>query len=81
MFGSRPIETCHMEQSKQSTNDLEKYLEETFTKNGIKGVSIKIFEKSMTEKYLSRINELKKLEYDKSAMEDEVKRLLFDITY
>ena len=70
-----------MEQSKHSTNDLEKYLEETFTKNGIKGVSIKIFEKSMTEKYLSRINELKKMEYEKSAMEDEVKRLLFDITY
>ena len=39
-----------MEQSKHSTNDLEKYLEETFAKNGIKGVSIKIFEKNMSEK-------------------------------
>ena len=70
-----------MEESKHSTNDLEKYLEETFIKNGIKGISIKIFEKSMSEKYLNRINELKKLEYEKSSMEDEVRELLFNITY
>lgn len=70
-----------MDQSKHSTNDLEKYLEETFVKNGIKGVSIKIFEKSMSEKYLNRINELKKLEYEKSVIEDNVVGLLFDITY
>ena len=70
-----------MEQSKHSTNDLEKYLEETFAKNGIKGVSIKIFEKNMSEKYLNRINELKKLEYEKSVMEQEVVKLLADISY
>lgn len=70
-----------MEQSKHSTNDLERYLEETFIKNGIKGVSIKMFEKNMSEKYFKRINELNKLEYEKSVMEDEVKKLLFDITY
>ena len=70
-----------MGQSKHSTNDLERYLEETFIKNGIKGVSIKMFEKNMSEKYLKRINELNKLEYEKSVMEDEVKKLLFDITY
>lgn len=70
-----------MEQSKHSANELEKYLEETFTKNGIKGVSVKIFEKNMTEKYLNRINELKKLDYEKSVMEQEVIRLLSDISY
>lgn len=70
-----------MEQSKHSANELEKYIEETFMKNGIKGVSVKIFEKSMKEKYLNRINELKKLEYEKSVMEEEVIRLLSDISY
>ena len=61
--------------------ELEKYIEEAFTKNGIKGVSVKIFEKSMKEKYLNRINELKKLEYEKSVIEEEVIRLLSDISY
>jgi len=70
-----------MEQSKNSANDLEKYLEETFTRNSIKGVSVKIFEKSMMEKYLNRITELKKLEYEKSVMEEDVTRLLSDISY
>lgn len=70
-----------MEQSKHSTNDLEKYLEDTFTKNGIKVVSIKIFEKSMSEKYLNRINELKKLKYEKGAVEEDVIKLLSDISY
>lgn len=70
-----------MEQSKHSTNDLEKYLEDTFIKNGIKVVSIKIFEKSMSEKYLNRINELKKLKYEKGAVEEDVIKLLSDISY
>ncbi len=70
-----------MESSKYSGQELEKYLEETFTKNGIKGVSIKIFEKSMSEKYLNRLDELKKLEYSKSVMEEDTIRLLFDISY
>ena len=70
-----------MEVSKHSTNDLETYLEETFAKNGIKGVSIKIFEKKQSEKYLKRLEELAKLENSKSAMEEDVKRLLFDISY
>ena len=35
----------------------------------------------MKEKYLNRINELKKLEYEKSVMEEEVIRLLSDISY
>ena len=50
-------------------------------KNGIKGVSIKIYEKAQTEKYLKRILELTKLEYSKSVMEEDVKKLLFDISY
>ena len=62
-------------------NEFEKYLEETFTKNGIKGVSVKIFEHSLAEKYFNRIEELKRLEYSKSVMEEEVIRLLFDISY
>ena len=70
-----------MESSKHSGQELEKYLEETFTKNGIKGVSIKIFEKSMSEKYLNRLDELKKIEYSKSVMEEDTIRLLFDISY
>lgn len=70
-----------MESTKHSAQDLEKYLEETFTKNGIKGVSIKIFEKSMSDKYLNRLDELKKLEYSKSVMEEDTIRLLFDISY
>ena len=70
-----------MEKSKHSTNEFEKYLEETFTKNGIKGVSVKIFEHSLAEKYFNRIEELKRLEYSKSVMEEEVIRLLFDISY
>ena len=70
-----------MEVSKHSTNDLETYLEETFAKNGIKGVSIKIFEKKQSEKDLKRLEELAKLENSKSAMEEDVKRLLFDISY
>ena len=70
-----------MEQSKHSVNDLEKYLEDTFAKNGIKGVSVKIFEKSMEEKYLNRLDELKKLEFTKSVMLDDVVKLLFDISY
>ena len=60
---------------------LEKYLEETFIKNGIKGVSIKIFEKTMTDKYCNRLEELKKLEYTKSVFKEDVVKLLFDITY
>lgn len=70
-----------MESSKHSSNELEKYLEETFQKNGIKGISVKIYEKSQTEKYLKRLSELTKLEYSKSVMEDDVKKLLFDISY
>lgn len=70
-----------MEQSKHSVNDFEKYLEDTFAKNGIKGVSVKIFEKSMEEKYLNRLDELKKLEFTKSVMLDDVVKLLFDISY
>lgn len=70
-----------MEQSKHSVNDFEKYLEDTFAKNGIKGVSVKIFEKSMEEKYLNRLDELKKLEYTKSVMQEDVVKLLFDISY
>lgn len=70
-----------MEHTKHSANDFEKYLEDTFTKNGIKGVSVKIFEKSMEEKYLNRIGELKKLEPSKSVMQDEAVKLLFDISY
>lgn len=70
-----------MESTKYSAQDLEKYLEETFMKNGIKGVSIKIFEKSMSDKYLNRLDELKKLEYSKSVMEEDTIRLLFDISY
>lgn len=70
-----------MESSKHSSNELEKYLEEVFLKNGIKGVSIKIYEKAQTEKYLKRILELTKLEYSKSVMEEDVKKLLFDISY
>ncbi len=70
-----------MEHTKHSVGDFEKYLEETFSKNGIKGVSVKIFEKSMEEKYLNRIDELKKLESSKSVMQDDVVKLLFDISY
>lgn len=70
-----------MGNTKHSTQELEKYLEETFLKNGIKGVSIKIFESNMTEKYINRLCELKKLEYSKSAMEEDVIKLLFDISY
>lgn len=70
-----------MEQSKHSVNDFEKYLEDTFAKNGIKGISVKIFEKSMEEKYLNRIEELKKLENTKSVMLESVVKLLFDISY
>lgn len=70
-----------MESSKHSAQELEKYLEDTFLKNGIKGVSIKIFEKSMSDKYLNRLDELKKLEYSKSVMEEDVIKLLFDISY
>lgn len=70
-----------MEKSKHGANELENYLEETFQKNGIKGVSIKIYEKAQTEKYLKRISELTKLEYSKSIIEDDVKKLLFDISY
>lgn len=70
-----------MENSKHSSNELETYLEDTFKKNGIKGVSIKIYEKSMTEKYLKRLEELKKLEYSKCTMKTEVVGLLFDISY
>lgn len=70
-----------METSKHSAKDLEKYLEETFIKNGIKGVSIKIFEKTMTDKYCNRLEELKKLEYTKSVFKEDVVKLLFDITY
>ena len=61
-----------MEQSKHSVNDFEKYLEDTLAKNGIKGVSVKIFEKSMEEKYLNRLDELKKLEYTKSVRCSEI---------
>lgn len=70
-----------MERTKHSTQDFEKYIEETFAKNGIKGVSVKIFEHTMTEKYLNRLDELKKLEYSKSVLEEDVVRLLFDISY
>ena len=70
-----------MENSKHSSNELETYLEDIFKKNGIKGVSIKIYEKSMTEKYLKRLEELKKLEYSKCTMKTEVVWLLFDISY
>lgn len=70
-----------MENTKHSVNDFEKYLEETFTKNGIKGFSVKIFEHSMNEKYLNRLEELKKLEYTKSVMQEDVVKLLFDICY
>ena len=70
-----------MGSTKHTTQELEKYLEETFVKNGIKGVSIKIFDHSMTEKYLNRLDELKKLEYSRSVMEADVIKLLFDISY
>lgn len=70
-----------MDNSKHSANDFEKYLEDSFAKNGIKGVSVKIFEKSMSEKYLNRLEELKKLEYTKSVMQEDVVKLLFDISY
>ena len=70
-----------MEVSKHSAKDLEKYLEETFLKNGIKGVSIKIYDKSQAEKYFKRLEELSKLEFSKSIMEEDVKKLLFDISY
>ena len=70
-----------MNQTKHSVQEFEKYLEETFTKNGIKGVSVKIFEQNMTEKYLNRLDELKKLEGTKSVQAEDVVRLLFDISY
>lgn len=70
-----------MEKTKHSTQEFEKYLEETFTKNGIKGVSVKIFEQSMSEKYFNRLDELRKLEASNGSQADEVVRLLFDISY
>lgn len=70
-----------MEKTKHNTQDFEKYIEETFTKNGIKGVSVKFFECTMEEKYLNRIEELRKLENTKSPMQGDVVRLLSDISY
>lgn len=70
-----------MEKTKHSTQDFEKYIEETFTRNGIKGVSVKFFECTMEEKYLNRIEELKKLENAKTEMQEDVVRLLCDISY
>lgn len=70
-----------MDTTKHNVQDFEKYLEETFTKNGIKGVSVKVFEHTMQDKYLNRLDELKKLENTKSAMQEDVVKLLFDISY
>ncbi len=70
-----------MDKTKHSTGDFEKYIEETFVKNGIKGVSIKIFDHTMEEKYLNRIQELQKLENVKCEMQEDVVRLFCDISY
>lgn len=70
-----------MEKTKHSTQEFEKYIEETFAKNGIKGVSVKFFECTMEEKYLNRIEELRKLENAKNEMQEDVVRLLCDISY
>lgn len=70
-----------MDVSKYSTQMLENYLEETFVKNGIKGYSIKIFEHTMVDKYLNRIEELKKLENTDLERQNEVVSLLCDISY
>lgn len=70
-----------MDKSKHSSQDLQKYLEETFLKNGIKGVSIKIFESSLEDKYFNRLEELKKLDHSKGPLDEDVIRLICDITY
>lgn len=70
-----------MGKTKHSTQEFEKYIEETFSKNGIKGISIKIFDNSMEEKYLNRINELKKLENANTEQQPDVVRLFCDISY
>lgn len=70
-----------MGKTKHSTQEFEKYIEESFLKNGIKGVSIKIFDDSMEEKYLHRIEEMKKLDNANTEQLEEVVRLFCDITY
>lgn len=70
-----------MDESRHSSNELHKYLEDMFQKNGIKGFTIKIYEKSMEEKYLNRMDELTKLEPNINPMQDEAVHLLCDISY
>lgn len=70
-----------MDETKHSVQAFEQYIEETFAKNGIKGVSIKIFEHTMVDKYLNRIEELKKLENTTDAVQQDVVRLFCDISY
>ncbi len=70
-----------MNVSKHNPQDFEKYLEETFHKNNIKGVSVKIYENTQEEKYLRRLDELQKLDDEKSPLCDDTVRLIFDITY
>ncbi len=70
-----------MNVTKHSTQELEQYIEETFTKNGIKGISVKFFESTMEEKYLKRIDELKKLETTNMDFGADAVRLLGEISY
>ena len=70
-----------MDKSKHSVQAFEQYIEETFVKNGIKGVSVKIFEPTMVDKYLNRIEELKKLENISDSVQQDVVRLFCDISY
>lgn len=70
-----------MDESKHSVQAFEQYIEETFVKNGIKGVSVKIFEPTMVDKYLNRIDELKKLESISDSVQQDVVRLFCDISY
>lgn len=70
-----------MDTSKHSTQMFEKYVEETFMKNGIKGISVKMYEHTMLEKYLNRIDELKKLENTSGTALEGVVSLFCDISY
>ena len=70
-----------MDESKHSVQSFEQYIEETFVKNGIKGVSFKVFEHTMVDKYLNRIEELKKLENNTDSVQQDVVRLFCDISY
>lgn len=66
------------EDPKCDINEAEKHLEQMLTQEGIKNVTVKIFDH--TEKYIDRLSQMEKLETDEHRKREDLIRLLYSIS-